>query len=187
MNKEQFLKELEKHLGRMPKSERGEILCDMREFFDCAAGEDEPTLCRRLGEPRKLAKEYLAQSVIANANKTKNMRSVIRAILYSAGLCGVNALYAVFVAGLGYMVAGALFIAAAATAVAAVAAFVATVRHFPENVMAVWLSVFSGGAIITAGFLICLANVRLIKAFNKANMVFLNKISENIIKEGEEK
>lgn len=187
MNKEQFLKELEKNLSKMPKQERSEILSDMQEFFDCAGGEDEQTLCKRLGDPRKLAKEYLAQSVIANANETKSMRSMIRAILCSAGLGTVNTLYAVFVAGFGYIVVGALFIAAAAMAVAAVAAFFATVQHFAENGMAVWLSVFSGGAIITAGFLICLGNLKLIKVFNKANMAFLNNISNNIKKEGEGK
>lgn len=182
MNKQQFLKELERHLSRMPKEERDDILSDFVEYFECAAreGEDEAALCARLGDPRKLAKEYSAQSYIESANETKKHKNVMRALVYSAGLGIVNFLYAIFVVGVGYIIISAFFIAAVALAVAGVVTLIAAFTQLVDAYL--WMAVFASGVVMALGVLMFIGNMQMTKGFNKANMAFLNKISKKIKK-----
>lgn len=189
MNKEQFLKELERHLSRLSKAERDDILGDFVEYFECAAagGEDEAVLCARLGDPRKLAKEYHAQSIIESANATGKLGGMMRAFFYSAGLGSVNLLYAVFVVSVGYIAISVFFITAAALAAAGAAALVSAVVNWSAQSTVMWLTVFGTGALAAFGVLMFIGNMELTKRFNHANMAFLNKISGKIKKAGENK
>ena len=65
VNKSLFLKKLTSHLSKMSKAEKDDILSDFEEYFACAArdGEDEQAVCERLGDPKKIAKEYYVQKV----------------------------------------------------------------------------------------------------------------------------
>ena len=191
MNKEQYLKQMAHYLGRMPKEERDDIIGELAEFFECAKDEDdEAALCGRLGDPRKLSREYLAQSVIASANETKKLKklkSMLLAFMYSAGLGIVNMLYAVFVVSIGYIGISVFYIVAVALAAGAVAGLIAAAIHLAAGALALWFCIFAAGALISAGVLMFIGNMQLTKAFNKANMAFLNNISEKIRKAGEEK
>ena len=182
MNKQQFLKELERHLARMPKDERDDILSDFVEYFECAAseGEDESALCARLGDPRKLAKEYSAQSYIASANETKKHKNVMRAFAFSAGLGIVNFLYFVFVVSIGYIIISAFYIAAVAMAAAGVVALIAAFTQLADAYL--WMAIFASGVVMALGVLMFIGNMQLTKGFNKANMAFLNNISKKIKK-----
>ena len=182
MNKQQFLKELEMQLSRLPKAERDDILSDFVEYFECAAqeGQNEAVLCERLGDPRKLAKEYHAQSVIASANETRKLGSMMRAFVYSAGLGSVNFLYAVFVVGIGYILISVFYIAAVALAAGALVGLAGAVAYFRADTAALWLSVFTAVGLVAAGVLWFIGNMQLAKKFGRANMAFLNKISEKL-------
>ena len=175
------------HLSRMPEEERKDIIGELAEFFECAKDEDdEASLCERLGDPRKLAREYLTQSVIASANESKKIGSMILAFMYSAGLGIVNMLYAVFIVSIGYIVISVFFVVAVALAVGAVGGLIGAAIHLATNALNTWLFVFTAGALMAIGVLMFIGNIQLTKAFNKANMAFLNSISQKIRKAGEE-
>lgn len=186
MNKQEFLKQLEKHLHRMPKAERDDILSDFVEYFECAQGENDDELCERLGDPRKLAKEYQAQSVIASANETKKLSSMMRAFAYTAGLGSVNFLYAAFVVPVGYIVISVLYIVAVALSVSGILAIIAAIMYFGDALL-LWLSIFGSVGVVAVGILMFIGNIFVTRGFNKANMAFLNKISQKIRKAGEGK
>jgi len=186
VNKQEFLKKLEKHLRSMPKAERDDIIGDFLEYFECAEDKDEAALCERLGDPRKLAKEYQAQSVIASANETKKVSSMLRAFAVTAGLGSVNFLYAAFIVPVGYITLSVFFIVAVVFVSAGLLGVAAAVIYASE-VSALLLAIFVSIGTTAFGLLMFIGNIALIKVFNKANMAFLNNISQKIRKAGTRK
>jgi uncharacterized membrane protein len=97
----------------MTKEEHDDIMADFGEYFTCAAaeGKSEEDICARLGDPRKIAKEYYSQKMIEEANAQKSFKSMGRAVAASAGLGIANFFYAVCVVTVGYIVIASLYIA----------------------------------------------------------------------------
>lgn len=189
MNKEQFLKQLGAHLKKLTTAERSDILSDIEEFFVYAVrdGESEADIAARLGDPRKLAKEYLAQSHIASANEKRSPKNVFLAFLYAAGLGTVNALYAIFVVGIGYVVIGSLYITAVSVGLGGIAAIVVSAFMYANLGAMMLLSILSGTALICIGILFFIGIMHLSKLFHRGNMTFLNRISDKIKEAGANK
>ncbi len=186
MNKEQFLKQLGAHLKQLTTAERNEILSDIEEFFVYAAkdGATEAETASRLGDPKKLAKEYLAQSHIANANVKRTPKNMFLAFLYAAGLGTVNALYAIFVVGVGYIVISALYITAVSIGLAGLAAIAASALSFAGMGIIVLVGILIGIVLICLGIMFFIGIMAMSKVFHKGNMAFLNRISDKIKEAG---
>lgn len=117
-----FLTELEKSLGKMSAAEKQEIIADYREHFEIGfeAGKTKEQIAAQLGEPRELAKMYVAFGAVEKAHETKSAGNVLRMIgailrfkiggglliasLYFAALCTMITLFA---AAAGFAIGGA--------------------------------------------------------------------------------
>lgn len=182
MNKDQFLKKLDTHLKKLPQTERQDIIGDIEEFFVYAVkdGESEDAVCKRLGEPKKLAREYMAQSWIASANEKRSLKSMLKAFFYAAGLGAVNTLYAIFAVGVGYIIISVFYIVAVSIGLSGIAALAFGLTMAFVQGAALWLTIFAGIALICVGILLFIGNMSLAKVFHRSNIVFLNQISERI-------
>ena len=189
MNKEQYLRQLSAELGKLKSSEREEIMADIAEYFDCAArdGESDEAIVAHLGDPKKLGREYWAQSCIAKANVKASPKSMARAFASSAALGTINFLYVLCVVVVGYIIISAFYVAAVSIGLSGIALMVAGIP-FAGMVgpAGVFIMVMVGIAVICLGVLAFIGNMQLAKLFKKANMAFLNKISVKIRRESNE-
>ncbi|MBT3318748.1 MAG: DUF1700 domain-containing protein [Clostridia bacterium] len=185
MKKQEFMKKLSAHLKKMPKLDRDDILADFEEYFDAAQAENEneETLCERLGDPKKIAKEYYMQKYIEEANMQKSFKSMSRAFAASASLGIVNFFYVLCVVIVGYIVISALYIAICSIGLGAIAAFIAGIifggMYGP---LALWLVLFGSVALLALSVLGFIGIMKLAKLFRKANMRFLNMTRKGIIR-----
>lgn len=183
MNKQEFMRQLAEGLNKLPKAEVDDILADFEEYFSCAAkeGASEQELCERLGDPKKLAKEYSVQQYIKTAQQEHSAKNVAKAVLSTAGLGIIDFFYVMFVVITGYVGIASFYIAVCAVGLSAIAALV-------------FSSVYIGAVGILPGIFCILASIVLLglsvlgfiglmqlgKLFRKGNMQFLNSISERI-------
>ncbi len=88
MNKEQFLKTLEKLLEKLPVAERKDILIDFEEHFTFGIeeGKTEEEISASLGLPEKIAKELLATYHLEKVEKTASTGNIFRAVWAVVGL-----------------------------------------------------------------------------------------------------
>ncbi|QKY71494.1 HAAS domain-containing protein [Lentibacillus sp. CBA3610] len=92
MNKEQFLKSLEKELEKLPQAECEDILQDFGEHFDIGAeeGKTEEQIANSLGTPQQIAKELLAAYHLEKVEETTSTGNVLRAMWAVLGLSFFN-------------------------------------------------------------------------------------------------
>lgn len=177
MNKSQFLKQLGSQISKMPKAEKDDILRDFEEYFACAErdGEDEAAVCARLGDPKKIGREFNIQKAIEEANQKKTFSSMGKAVLASAGLGTANFFYAICVVAVGYIVIAALFIAAVSIGLGAIGALVgAVVLAGMIGPYAFWFFLFGSVGLIALSVLGFIGMMQLAGLFRRANMAFLN-------------
>jgi uncharacterized membrane protein len=88
MNKEQYLRLLESELQGIDRNERQEILAEYREHFEIALseGRDEASVALALGNPKTLAKEIKAQTLIVQATEEVNWKKLFHAIFTATSL-----------------------------------------------------------------------------------------------------
>jgi uncharacterized membrane protein len=188
VNKEQYLKQLSANLGKLKEPEVEEILGDIAEYFDCAMrdGESVEEICARLGEPKKLAREYWAQHCIGQAHAKASPRSMARAFASSAALGTINFLYVLVVVVVGYIVLAAFYAASVGIALGGIAALVAGVLFAaPMGVGFAAAAVFAATAVVCAGILAFIGTMKLAGLFRRANMSFLNSITNRIRRENQ--
>lgn len=96
MTKDQFLSKLGSDLHKLPKAEREAILADYAEHFELGIlqGRTESEIAERLGQPKELAKEILANVRISEAQSNPSFRTVMQAVLASLSLGLFNILFA---------------------------------------------------------------------------------------------
>ncbi len=177
MNKNEFLKQLSGSLKKMTREEHDEIMADFGEYFSCAAGEgsSEEAICARLGDPKKIAKEYYSQKMIEEANRQKSFKSMGRAVMASAGLGIANFFYAVCVVAVGYIAIAALYIAVCSAGLGAIAAFVASIVWLGAmGATAGFFGIFASVALASMCVLGFIGVMKLAGLFGKGNMRFLN-------------
>jgi uncharacterized membrane protein len=177
VNKSQFFKQLGGHLSKMPKTEKDDIFRDFEEFFADAErdGEEEQAVCARLGDPKKIAREYNMQKAIEEANQQKTFSSMGKAVLASTGLGAANFFYAICVVAVGYIVIAALYITAVGIGLGAVAALVgAIVLAGMIGAYAFWFFLFGSIGLLALSVLGFIGIMQLSGLFRRANMAFLN-------------
>lgn len=183
MNRNEYLKQLSGHLAKMSKEEHDDIMADFNEYFECAAkeGRDEASVCERLGDPRKIAKEYFTQKMIEEANQSKTFKSMGRAVAASAGLGVANFFYAVCVVGVGYIVIASLYIAVCSVGIGAAATLVMSILSFGVfSALGAFLGIFAGIALAALAVLGFIGVMKLAGLFARGNMHFLNMTRRGI-------
>lgn len=82
MDKEKFLELLEKNLLSVSKTEKEEILEDYIEHFRMGEenGKSEEEMCKALGDPVFLAKQYEALNIYEHAEKEQTLKSIVKAV-----------------------------------------------------------------------------------------------------------
>jgi uncharacterized membrane protein len=95
MNKAEFMKTLEQLLGRLPEAERKEVLYDYEEHFQngLADGKTETDIIRALGDPRMIAKQYVANESIKRAESHNFFSNIANAVLATVGLGFFNLIF----------------------------------------------------------------------------------------------
>lgn len=177
MTKNDFMKQLSGNLTKMTREEHDEIMADFNEYFTCAAAEgaSEDAICARLGDPRKIAKEYYSQKMIEEANTQKSFKSMGRAVAASAGLGIANFFYAVCVVAVGYIVIASLYIAVCSVGLAGAAATIGSIVWMGAvGPIAGLLGIFTGIMLVSLAVLGFIGVMRLAGLFAQGNMKFLN-------------
>ena len=177
MNKSEFLKKLSGNLKKMSREEHDEIMADFTEHIDFALsrGEDETAVTLRLGDPKKIAREYYTQKMIEEANSQKSFKSMGRAVVASAGLSIVNFLYAICVVAVGYIVIAVLYITVCSIGLGALAGVVGSIVCYGVfGALVAWLGIFAGLGLTALSILGFIGIMKLAGLFRKGNMRFLN-------------
>lgn len=125
MNKERFLAALRRALGRMPESEKEDIVYDYEEHFrvGLADGKSEEQIAEGLGNPRLLGRSYRIDSLLEEPEQGGRVKAgaVVGAVFASVSLSLFNVLFVLgpFAGLLGALAglwAGAVSLAAAGLA-----------------------------------------------------------------------
>lgn len=110
MNRERFLFELKRSLGKMEESEKRDILSDYEEHFrmGLAEGKGEEQIADSLGNPRILGKSYAIDSLLEEPKEGGGVTaaSVLRAVFASISLTFFNVIVVLgpFLALVGVMI-----------------------------------------------------------------------------------
>lgn len=177
MNKNDFMKQLSGRLTKMTKEEHDEIMADFNEYFTCAAaeGSNEEEICNRLGDPRKIAKEYYSQKMIEEANTQKSFKSMGRAVSASMGLGIANFFYAVCVVAVGYIVIASLYITVCSIGLAGIGTMIGSAIWIGAvGPLAGLFGIFTGIMLISLSILGFIGIMKLAGLFAQGNMKFLN-------------
>ena len=88
MNRTEYMRVLEKRLGSLDSDEREEALQYYRDHFQeaLAMGETEEEICKKLGDPDKIARFILAEYSVDNLDEKRPGRSIMSAIVSIIGL-----------------------------------------------------------------------------------------------------
>ncbi|WP_028559616.1 HAAS signaling domain-containing protein [Paenibacillus pinihumi] len=88
MSKEVYLNELIQYLKPLPPAEQADIIAEFREHFELAEfnGRSKEEVIAKLGNPRLVAREALAQYQIRKAGKSLSLSGVIKAVIATMSL-----------------------------------------------------------------------------------------------------
>ncbi|MBB6453814.1 putative membrane protein [Salirhabdus euzebyi] len=92
MNKQLFLKELERQLAKVPEYDRKEMIYDFEEHFELgeAEGKTEEEIVKDLGSPRVIAKDLLIDYRVTQAETDKSVKNISQAVIATIGLSFFN-------------------------------------------------------------------------------------------------
>ena len=95
MNKNEFIKILSNNLSNIPNNEKKEIIADYEEHFIIGLNnkKSEEEICESLGNPKFIAKQYKVDMILKEAEKSKSISGIIRAIIASLGLGFFNIVF----------------------------------------------------------------------------------------------
>jgi uncharacterized membrane protein len=95
MNKKHFMDILSANLKGIPREEKFDIINDFEEHFAIGKenGRSEEELTEALGDPKLIAKQMNASSLIKKAEETTSASNIARAIFASIGLGVLNIIF----------------------------------------------------------------------------------------------
>jgi uncharacterized membrane protein len=95
MNKSEFIKILSNNLRNIPMNEKKEIISDYEEHFAIGLkeGKKEEEICESLGNPKLIAKQYKVDMMLKEAEKSKSITGIIKAIIASLSLGFFNIVF----------------------------------------------------------------------------------------------
>ncbi|NRG28821.1 DUF1700 domain-containing protein [Bacillus circulans] len=88
MTKEQFLKQLQAGLKKLPQEERKDIIHDYEEHFFIGKedGKTEEEIAKSLGSPQQITKELIASYHLEKVEKNRTTGNILRAVWAVIGL-----------------------------------------------------------------------------------------------------
>jgi len=97
MSEQEFIRQLQEALSRIPERERQEIVDDYCEYFrdGLAAGRSEADIAAGLGDPRQLARELMARHHIERWESRKSFGNLFAVVGAIAGLGFLNFMLAI--------------------------------------------------------------------------------------------
>ncbi|PXX48117.1 DUF1700 domain-containing protein [Aquitalea magnusonii] len=97
MKQQEFIKQLQDALSRLPEGERQDIIADYQEYFrdGLAAGRSEADIAAALGEPQQLARELMARHHMARWESRKSFGNLFAVVGAIAGLGFLNFMLAI--------------------------------------------------------------------------------------------
>lgn len=95
MNKNEYLEILGKHLGHLSKEEKEDVLGEYEQHFCYAMqrGKSEDIIASELGNPKELAKQFIACSRINKAESSLSAADIFRAVVAVTGLGLLNTIF----------------------------------------------------------------------------------------------
>jgi len=109
MNKEEFITILKKELHSLPPSEIEDILYDYEEHFQVglSKGKSEEEIAKELGNPKIIAKSYIANYKINDAETNPSTKNLFAAIVSAISLGFFNLIFVLgpFLAIIGILIA----------------------------------------------------------------------------------
>lgn len=184
MNKSEYLHVLGKELGFKNTIEKKEIIADYDEHFRMGVleGKTEEQIAEGLGDPRAIAKQFSADYLVRQAEHTKSLGNIVRAVIATVGLGFFNLIFILgpFLAVAGILVG--LFAASIGMTLGGLAGFVAAVLQVPFAI-----TIHPGAAIFlmigltASGLLLFIGNCYIGK-FVYSTMIAYLKINVSIIR-----
>jgi uncharacterized membrane protein len=187
MDENKFLNELEKELKDISYSEKEDILDDYKEHFKEAKsrGESEDKIIEKLGDPRSIAKDIKAYSVVEKAENNLSAPNVFKVILTFLSLGMFNLILVFPYLGVVSILFG-LGIGAIALIFAGGLGIVASFVDFLLEMISLgtdpWRSLLYSFLAVIAGFIIGALDFFMIKYLYKFTIKYI-KMNLNIIKE----
>ena len=129
MNKEQFLKHLKNSLIGLDEETKKEIIYDYEEHFSeaIAKGRSEEQVVESLGDPKRIASQYMFEKAIDRAESRISVPNILRAILAGIGLSLFNL---IFVFGLYIGIVATIFAMSISSVALVFAGLVGMVQSF---------------------------------------------------------
>lgn len=160
MTQREFIDGMSRHLKRLTEEEKREILADYQEHFALGkeAGKTEEEIAVKLGDPRSLAKQYRAGTMVRRAEERHSVTNVLNVILAALALGMFNLIFVLplFLAILGVLV-GLLAASAGVALGGATAAILSIVALFVPGwsvpVLYAGIGFFAGIALAALGVL----------------------------------
>jgi len=183
MNKETFLSELKRSLGRMPEGEKKDVLYDYEEHFrmGTAEGKTEEQVAASLGNPRLIGKSYAIDSLLEDHKEGGQVTagSVVRAVFASISLTFFNLIFILgpFLGLVGVMIG--LWATAISLPIAGVGAVLGPVAALiiPQWVslggISVFFWIFGGIGVAALGVLAVIGMYFLSRLFLKATAAYV--------------
>ena len=189
MNRNEFLNSLNIQLGRLSQEDRNDILYDYEEHFSIGLeqGKTEEEIVKSLGDPRLIARQFIADTMVKQAVQTKSVGNVTRAVFAIAGLGFFNLVITVpiFFSLLAVLIS--LYASAFAISVSGLAVILAPMVQpmFPDYVDMGGINpgvlIFTGVGLVSLGILFFIGVIYMSKYFFKGTIAYL-KMNMNIIK-----
>lgn len=180
MNKNDYLKSLDRLLNSLPQEDKNEILYDYEEHFRIGMenGKTEEEIAQSLGDVKAIARQFKADFSIERANTNASASNIFKAVLATVGLGFFNL---VFVFGPFMGLVGALiglFGGALGLVVGGIAAFIAVIISpaFPgiiniDGSLEFWAFISIG--VTCLGVLFFIADCYIAKYFYKGTIRYL--------------
>jgi uncharacterized membrane protein len=183
MNKEKFLTELKRSLGRMSEVEKGDVLYDYEEHFrmGAAEGKSEEQIAEALGNPRAIGKSYAIDALLEEPKGGGGVTatSVLRAIFASISLTFFNIIVVLgpFFGLVGVMIglwatAASLALSGVAVLVSPIAALIVPGLFTLAGVNAAFL-LFAGIGVAGLGLLAVIGMWKLSRLFVQATAAYV--------------
>lgn len=173
MIKSEFIASLNQALVGLPQTEKDDILYDYEEHFSIGQekGKTEAEICDALGDPKAIAKQYIASVMVKKAEESKTVGNIMRAVIATLGLGLFNLIFMLgpFAAVIGVLIG--LFVASLAVSIAGAAVFLAML--IPDLNPIPWATAlpYGIGGLIGIG-VACLGLLMLIGTFYLAKLFY---------------
>lgn len=189
MNKTEFLNVLHNHLSKISQADRTDILYDYEEHFSIGLeqGKTEEEIVKDLGDPRIIAKQFTADTIVKQATETRSVSNITRAVFAIAGLGFFNLVITVPIFFSLVAVLISFYAAAFSIAISGVAVILTVFAAplFPDFINLGGLNpgviIFTGIGLLSMGALFFIAVIYLTKLFFKGTLSYL-KMNMSIIK-----